>query len=119
MLRITMIAVTLAIAGDVIIETLGVPVPGSALGMLMLTAYFAWQGGVNEHFGRLFDFASPYFPLFFVPAAVGIVDAGALLASSWLHVALAIVVGTAVTIATTGLLCRFLLNLCARPKTAR
>ena len=80
----------------------------------MLTAAFAVRGGPDAATAKLFDFAAPYFPLFFVPAAVGVIASLDVVVSAWLHVSAAIVVGTAVTILSTGLIAQSLLRLMAR-----
>jgi holin-like protein len=99
----------LTLAGDMIAGVLGAPIPGAAIGMVLLSMVFASRGGVDAASARLFDVASPHFSLFFVPAAVGIAASGDLLAQAWHYITVAIVLGTAATIALTGMLAQHLL----------
>jgi holin-like protein len=109
MIRSLVTALALAVLGDVISGMLAAPIPGSSIGMLLLASVFVARGGADSGSARLFDLASPHFPLFFIPAAVGVIASRELLAAAWLQVAAAIVVGTLVTIAVTGLLAQHLL----------
>jgi holin-like protein len=103
----------LLIVGDAVTERFGLPVPGAALGLAALATVFAVRGGPDLGSARLFDFAAPYFPLFFVPAAVGVIASLDVLAFAWFHVAAAVVGGTAVTILVTGRAAQTLLRLSA------
>lgn len=78
--------------------------------MLLLAIVFARRRGPGESMARLFDGLAPHLPLFFVPAAVGIVASVKLLSQAWVHIAVAIALGTAVTIATTGWVAQALLR---------
>lgn len=110
MIRAAAILLLLLIAGNVIAEASGLPIPGAALGLVALTAIFVATGGPDEGLAEMFDFATPYFPMFFVPAAVGVVNSGELLSLAWIHVAVAVVAGTAVTIVVTGLVVQALMG---------
>jgi holin-like protein len=109
--------VALVILGDAVAGATGWPVPGPAVGLAVLTAAFAWEGRPHPGFGQLFDLAAPLFPLFFVPAAVGVLAHLALLSAAWLHVAVAIVLGTALTLVITGQLAQVLLAAADRRKS--
>lgn len=98
----------LLIAGDAIAEYFILPIPGAALGLAALASGFALNGRPDKGSEELFDFAAPYFPLFFVPAAVGVVASLDILAFAWVHIAAAIVIGTGVTIFITGLIAQSL-----------
>lgn len=111
------ILVALVIFGDAFASAIGWPVPGPALGLAVLTAAFAWEGRPHADFERLFDLAAPWFPLFFVPAAVGVVAHLALLSAAWLHVAVAIFLGTALVLVITGQLAQVLLALADKRKS--
>lgn len=102
--------VALVILGDALAAAIGWPVPGPAVGLAVLSASFAWEGKPHPGFERLFDLAAPWFPLFFVPAAVGVLAHLALLSEAWLHVAVAIVLGTALALVITGQLAQALLT---------
>jgi holin-like protein len=109
--------ISLVVFGDMIADRLEAPVPGAAIGMVLLATAFAIQGGPDDGLGRLFDTVSPHFTMFFVPAAVGVVASVDILANAWPHFVAAIVLGTTLTIAFTGLLTQALLRLLRRERT--
>jgi holin-like protein len=104
------VVLILLILGNAIAERFALPIPGAALGLAVLATGFAIRGGPDNGSEQLFDFAAPYFPLFFVPAAVGIVASLDVLALAWIHVTMAIVFGTTMTILITGLISQALLR---------
>jgi holin-like protein len=108
----------LTVIGDAVAESLAVPVPGAAIGMMVLASVFAVRGGADSASEQIFDVTAPHIPLFFVPAAAGIVASTDLLARAWLSVCVAIVLGTAVTLITTGTLAQVLLRRVAKGGTA-
>lgn len=110
MVRSAAIVLTLLICGDAIAEHFDLPIPGAALGLVVLAATFWALGGPDKGSEELFDFAAPYFPLFFVPAAVGVVANLDVLASAWVHVIVAVIAGTAVTLLATGLVAQALMG---------
>lgn len=110
MIRSAAIVICLMVIGDVIVERFSLPFPGAAIGLAVLTALFACRGGPDEGSEELFDFAAPYFPLFFVPAAVGVVASLDMLVSSWAYLLAAIIAGTAVTLFATAITFDWLLR---------
>lgn len=102
MVRSAALVLLLLIFGDAIAERLDLPIPGAALGLVTLVAAFSVCGGPDKGSEELFDFAAPYLPLFFVPAAVGVIANFDILAQAWAHLVVAVVLGTAVTILITG-----------------
>lgn len=108
--------IAIVIVADILAAWAQIPVPGAALGLIGLTAMFLLLGGPDKGIDAIFDAASPHFPFFFVPAATGLVGSGDILASAWIEVAVAVVVGTAVTIAVTGLVTQALFRFFSRAK---
>lgn len=111
------LVLALTVIGDAVAVGLELPVPGAAIGMLMLASIFAVRGGADPASGRIFDAAAPHFPLFFVPAAAGIVASADLLTRSWVSIAAAIILGTAITLIITGALTQILLRRFTKVKT--
>ncbi len=118
MIRSAAIVLLLLLAGDAIAEGYDLPVPGAALGLAALTAAFAIRGGPDRGSGELFDFAAPYFPLFFVPAAVGVMANSGMLASAWTYILVAVVAGTSATLLITGIVFQFLMRRIAQAAEA-
>lgn len=104
------IVLGLLIVGDALADQFALPIPGAAVGLGVLIAAFVIRGGPDKGFEELFDFAAPYFPLFFVPAAVGVIGSLDVLALAWLPVTVAIVLGTSATILITGMVSQILLR---------
>ena len=110
MIRSAAVVLFVLLSGDVIADAFSLPVPGAALGLMVLTTAFAVRGGPDRGSEELFDFAAPYFPLFFVPAAVGVVASLDVLSVAWAYLLAAIVAGTALTLLVTGLVFQVLLR---------
>lgn len=118
MIKTLVVILALTVISEVFADVVHVPVPGAAIAMIFLAIFFAFRGEADAETARLFDLAAPHFPLFFIPAAVGIVANAEMLAQSWMYIAIAIVLGTAVTIVTTGMLAQHLLSVLRRVRTA-
>jgi holin-like protein len=102
MFRSLAIVLALVVGGQAAVAWLDLPVPGPALGLLLLTVWFGVCGGPDAGTGKLFDTLMPHVPALFVPAAVGVVGLSGQLAQGWVAVAAAIVGGTALTLVATG-----------------
>lgn len=105
------------LAGELVSRGLHLPVPGPVLGMIMLLigllvrdrthdtggqAPAALEGVANALLGNL--------GLLFVPAGVGVVLYGPLLARNWAPITVAVLVGTVLAIAVTGRLAQAMLK---------
>ena len=88
--------------GELIVWLIGIPVPSSILGMLMLTA--SLQVGVVKprHVERVANFLVHNLGFFFVPAGVGLMNCLGIIADEWLPIVGASVGSTIVIIAVTG-----------------
>ena len=89
---------------------LGLPVPGPVLGMVLLFVLIAARGAVlpasrRDETGHLNAVSSTLlanFSLMFLPAGVGIIQQGQVLAANWLGLVVAIAVSSIVSLAITG-----------------
>ena len=91
------------LAGEVISQLLGLPVPGPVLGMALL---FAAMGAVPALAQRMRDTANAllqHLSLLFVPAGVGVMLHAQRVAAEWVAIVAAVVVGTAITLVVTAL----------------
>lgn len=95
---------------DSVAEAIAFPVPGAAIGMLLLLAYFGLRGGPDRETVMIFDRIAPHIPIFFIPAAAGIVANYDVGFGSWIAILFAIVPGTAITLICTGRLMQALLG---------
>lgn len=96
------------LVGELLVATLGLPVPGPVLGMLVLLAGLIVHGAIPRELGMVGDFLLGNFSLLFVPAGVGVMLHAGLLRGEWLPLSVALVVSTLVTIAVTALVMRSL-----------
>lgn len=110
MIKALALILILASLGGALADLLHLPLPGAAIGLVFLTAHIFTRGEVDSDLGTLFDGLCPHFPLFLLPAAVGIVANAQLLASAWLQVTFAVALGTLATIVVTGWLTQFLMR---------
>jgi len=118
MIKAIFVVLILYILGEVIAASIGLTIPGATIGLLVLTGYFVLRGGVDASSAQVFDAVSAHFALFFIPAATGVVAQLELVSQNWIYIALAIFLGTGVTIALTGLLMQTLLQVGKSAKTA-
>lgn len=91
------------LVGEVAVRWSGVPVPGPVVGMVLL--FLALQGRkiLPDPLRATAETLLSHLSLLFVPAGVGIVQYGALLAKEWLPLVVALVSSTLITVAVTAL----------------
>lgn len=102
MLFAGVIVITLLIAGDVIVASLGIPVPGAVLALLALASLCATSRDAGVRIPKLFDAVIPHAPMLFVPAAVGVIANVPVIASAWMPIVSAITLSTAATLIVAG-----------------
>jgi len=98
------------LAGTVLQEGTGLPIPGPVLGLVMLLGYMVWRGGAplfvrDSSLGLL-----KYFGILFVPAGVGVVTELQELRENALAISVAIVVSTLLGLVVTGVLMNWFLK---------
>lgn len=89
------------LAGEVLVQVTGLPVPGPVCGMVILFCGLAIKGGIPEELGRVSEALLSHLSLLFVPAGVGVMIHVNLLAEDWLAISVALLVSTALAIAVT------------------
>ena len=100
----------LQLAGEVIARTLGLPVPGPVVGMLLLFVALLVRGRVPKALQEASDGLLAHLSLLFVPAGVGVMLHVPLLSAQWRPIAVAVVVSTLATIVVTALVMRLMLK---------
>ena len=98
------------LAGEALMLGLDWPVPGPVAGMALLFLVLLWRGGPGKGLAEAASQLLRYLSLLFVPAGTGVVLYGALLASEWLPLSVALVASTLLTLAVTALLLRALIR---------
>lgn len=101
--------ILLPIGGDLLMQVLALPLPGSVVGFLALLAWLCRRGSGTTASppAALADASGELvrrLPVFLVPSSVGLLAHLDLLGTQWAAMLAAIVVGTAATIAITGLI---------------
>jgi holin-like protein len=107
MVRAMAILLLCQLAGTVVQQALGLPVPGPVLGMVLLLAILAWRGGPSATLNSSAQGLLKYFGLLFVPAGVGVVTELHELRANALAIAIAIPVSTLLALGVTGTLMQF------------
>ena len=118
MTKSILLACVLLIIGDTITNFWRVPIPGAAIGLIMLSVLFFYKGGPDDGSVRVFDTVAPHFPMFFVPSAVGVIAAAESLFQVWFYVVVAIAAGTVVTIGVVGIVANTLINMVVEVKAS-
>ena len=101
------------LVGELVSRGLHLPVPGPVLGMLLLLIGLLVRDRGGEApiaLTQVADALLGNLGLLFVPAGVGVVLYGPLLARNWAPIAMAVLVGTALAIGFTGWLAQKLLR---------
>ena len=95
--------------GEIISQATKMPVPGPVIGMIILFCImFFCPRKVPHAVDTVGGFLLRYLALLFVPAGVGIITNLDLLVRSWAPIAGAVIIGTLLTIAVTGVVMQFL-----------
>lgn len=89
------------LAGEGLSRGLHLPIPGPVLGMGLLFLFLLKRGGPNPALKSVSESFLGILSLLFVPAGVGLVQHLKLLEDEWLPITVAIILGTALTLAVT------------------
>lgn len=98
------------LAGTVLQQAMGLPVPGPVIGMVLLLGLLTWRGGPSESLEGAAQGLLKYLGLLFVPAGVGFVTELPELRANAAAIAVSILVSTFLALAVTGLLMQLLLR---------
>lgn len=93
----------LLLIGEALNRGAGLPVPGPVAGLLLFLAVLIMRGGPSPAQEQVSDGLLRHLALFFVPAGVGVIAHGALIAAHGVSMVLALTLGTALVLAGTGL----------------
>jgi holin-like protein len=101
MLAYLTVILSCQLAGELLVTTLGLPVPGPVAGMVLLFAGLVVHGEIPKDLAMVADELLKNLSLLFVPAGVGIMLHVQLLRLQWLPISLALLISTLLTIAVT------------------
>ena len=94
------------LAGEVIHRLTGLPLPGSVIGMVLLLAWLALVPRERLTLTQVTGWLTAHLSIMFVPAAVGVMEEGAILSRYGVGIVVAVVVSTLLTLAVTALVFR-------------
>ena len=94
--------------GEVLVQWFALPVPGPVVGMVLLFATLVVRGGAPQNLKDTSSALLQHLSLLFVPAGAGVMVHFARLEGEWLPILASLVFSTALTIAVTALVLRFL-----------
>jgi holin-like protein len=99
-----MILLLCQLAGTVVQQASGLPIPGPVMGLVLLLGLLVWRGGPDQVLHDTAGGLLKYLGLLFVPAGVGVVTELQELRANALAIAVAIPVSTLLGLAVTGVL---------------
>lgn len=110
MIQAFAVLLVLQLVGELLVQSLGLPLPGPLIGMLLLFGLLVWRGGVPEPLRRLGEVLLQNMMLLFIPAVAGVMMLFDRVAQEWLPFFVACIGGAAVTLAVTALVLQALLR---------
>lgn len=110
MIQAFAVLLVLQLVGELLVQSLGLPLPGPLIGMLLLFGILVWRGGVPEPLRRLGEVLLQNMMLLFIPAVAGVMMLFDRVAQEWLPFFVACIGGAAVTLAVTALVLQALLR---------
>lgn len=91
------------LVGEIVVRTLGLPVPGPVLGMLLLFATLLLRGSAPARLRTTAEGLLANLALLFVPAGVGVIVYIDLIRREWLAIAGVLLGSTLLTVAVSGI----------------
>lgn len=104
------------VAGEALVRGLGWPLPGPVAGMALLLLFLLWRRSCAPALKQAGDGLLGNLSLLFVPAGVGLITQGPLLAKEGLTIVLVLVLSTLATLLATAMTLTALLRWQARRK---
>ncbi len=96
--------------GEIAVRWSGAPAPGPVVGMVLLFLVLLWRGNLPDSLRATAGTLLSHLSLLFIPAGVGIMQYGALLAEEWLAIAAALVLSTLITVAVSALVMKAIIR---------
>ncbi|MBW4057047.1 MAG: CidA/LrgA family protein [Proteobacteria bacterium] len=96
------------LVGEIISRLTKLPIPGPVIGMVILFCGLVLRKSMPSELETVTGFLHRNLPLLFVPAGVGVIKNLNMLQRYWAPFTGAIIIGTAVTIAVTGVVMQLL-----------
>ncbi|GEN22172.1 murein hydrolase transporter LrgA [Halomonas cupida] len=97
-------------AGELLVRAFDLPIPGPVIGMVILLVGLLVRGKVPSSLRTTGEGLLRYLTLLFVPAGVGLMLHGRLIADDWLAIGMTLLLSTALTLAVTAWVMQRLAN---------
>lgn len=110
MIQAFAVLLVLQLVGELLVQSLHLPLPGPLVGMLLLLAGLVWHGRVPEPLRKLGEVLLQNMMLLFIPAVAGVMMLFDRVAQEWLPFFVACIGGAAITLAVTALVLQALLK---------
>lgn len=95
------------LAGEILRRVTGVPLPGAVIGLVLLIAWLALVRRERPVLGAVTGWLTAHLAIMFVPAAVGVIEQGPMLARYGVGLIAATLVSTVLTMIVTVLVFRW------------
>jgi holin-like protein len=99
------------LAGELLVQWLGLPIPGPLIGMLLLLVVLLVRGGVPEALNETSGHLLRNLMLLFIPAVTGVMLHFERVGREWLPFLAAGILGAAFTMAVTALTLRWMIRI--------
>lgn len=103
MLAALTLLLVLQLLGEVIAQSLHLPIPGPVIGMALLFAMLVLRGGPSKDLRSTSQNLLSHLSLAFVPAGTGVILHIQRMADEWLPLTVSLLISTALTIVVTAL----------------
>lgn len=98
MIRAILILFTCQLAGDWLVASWQLPLPGPIVGMILMLTYLVVRGGIPEALQRVCAPLLQHMSLFFIPAGAGLLLYLDRVAAEWQAITAALLVSTVLTL---------------------
>ncbi len=96
------------LAGEIIVQFAGLPIPGPVIGLLLLFIALCVRGGLAAPLRDTANGILQHLSLLFVPAGTGVMVHFSRVSGEWLPILAAVIISTALAIAVSALVMRAL-----------
>lgn len=110
MLRAITLLLICQLAGEVIVRSVGAPVPGPVLGMVLMLVILGFVPPIAPLVEHTASTLLSHLSLLFIPAGVGIIRHWQQLGDQWLAISIALLVSAIVTLLVTAAVFQLLIN---------
>jgi holin-like protein len=110
MIRALAILLLCQLAGTILQQALGLPMPGPVLGFVLLVAVFLYRGGPGVELRETSQGLLKHMGLLFVPAGVGVVGELGVLKQNALALIIAIPLSTVLGLVVTGVIMQWFMR---------